>query len=413
MPPALKGAACACNASRRTVLAQAAPFRAGGIQYHQQLPENMKYILLFLLPLALRAAPVALTDPTRDYDLFRASSVLEVQPGKVGIDALLKNPATYAFAPTRNELIKPNDRQKAYWFRVEVANPTQESFLLHFVYSGTERIEVYEVAEGQIVNQRTFGRLVPEQEHHFRYSKLFVPILARQSDRPHTLYIYMAGLYNASPYFHAHPTVNLLEIIHREDLFYGLYYGFILIISIYSLFLFFRLRDQDTLRYAVWVLFVGLQLGLYRGFTTEFLWPGNHEFEQYSSALAGITGLLHVLFTLSFLRLKKYQPTFYRLGQVMIGAYILGIVLFLGSAYVGGATGRIIDVIPVLGFGLIGRVSGHRSTTSLGIWSFLLRSLCFCNMPMAVSLTRSGPTTAFRLAPGLRYCCSQWPLCTK
>lgn len=324
----------------------------------------MKYLLLFfLLPLTLRAAPIALTDPTRDYDLFRASSVLEVQPGKVGIDALLKNPGTYAFAPTRNDLIQPNDRQKAYWFRVEVANPTQESFLLHFVYSGTERIEVYEVADGRVVNQRTFGRLVPEREHHFRYSKLFMPIQARQSDRPHTLYIYMAGLYNASPYFYARPTVNLLEAIHREDLFYGLYYGFILIISIYSLFLFVRLRDQDTLRYAVWVLFVGLQLGLYRGFTAEFLWPGNHEFEQYSSALAGLTGLLHVLFTLSFLRLKKYQPTFYRLGQVMIGAYILGIVLFLGSAYVGGTTGRIIDIIPVLALveGVFSLVAGIRA----------------------------------------------------
>ncbi|TAE34421.1 MAG: hypothetical protein EAZ91_00490 [Cytophagales bacterium] len=142
-----------------------------------------------------------------------------------------------------------------------------------------------------------------------------------------------------------------------------MYYGFILIVSIYSLFLFVRLRDQDTLRYAVWVLSVGLQLALYRGLTTEFLWPENHSFEQYSSALGGITGLLHVLFTMSFLRLKKYQPTFYRLGQVMIGVYALGIMLFVTSVYVVRSTSRIIDIIPItaLAEGVFSIVAGVRA----------------------------------------------------
>ena len=309
-------------------------------------------LLLFLLTSTLRAAPVNLTNPAQAYDLFRASSLLEVKPGQVTIGSLLQSPGSYSFVPTRNDLIHPNNRQRAYWFRVEVNNQTAEEFFLHFVYSGTERISVYELADNKVIGQRELGRLVAEQQDYFRYSKLFYPMQMRQggmaSGQTHTFYIYMEGIYTTCLYVNARSAIKLIEVIHYEDLFYGLYYGFILIIVVYGLLLFIRLRDHDTFRYAMWVLSMGLQLGLYRGFTTEFLWPINHAFELYGSALAGFTGLLHVLFTISFLRLRRYQPIYYRLGWVVIAAYSLGITLFVITAYRGGTTGRTIDIIPAI-----------------------------------------------------------------
>lgn len=325
--------------------------------------KQLLLLLLLFLTSALWAAPVNLTDPAQPYDLFRASSLLEVKPGQVTIESLLQSPDQYKFVPTQNDRIRPNDRQRAYWFRVEVSNQTPDEFFLHFVYSGTERILIYEVADNKVVGQRTLGRLVAEPLAHFRYSKLFFPMqVGKGAVRAHTLYIYMEGIYTTCLYFNARSTVNLVETVHYEDLFYGLYYGFILIIVVYGLLLFIRLRDHDTFRYAIWVLSMGLQLGLYRGFTTEFLWPNFHAFEQYGSALAGLTGLLHVLFTISFLRLKKHQPLYYRLGWIMIFAYTLGIALFVVTAYQGGANGRTIDIIPAIAL-----VEGLFSLTAGGV----------------------------------------------
>ena len=316
------------------------------------------------------SAPVPLTDPAKTYDLFRASSLLEVQPGRVTIDSLLQSPGQYRFVPTQNQRIQPNNRQNAYWFRIEVSNQTPDVFFLQFVYSGTNRIVVYEVADNRVIATRSMGRLVAEPQDYFRYSKLYWPMQVRQGDtafrdttvqntaslQTHTLYIYMEGIYTTCLYFNARSATNLLSVIHDEDLFYGLYYGFILIVVVYSLLLFIRLREQDTLRYALWVLCIGLQLGLYRGFTTEFLWPSNPSFGQYGSVLAGFSGLLHVLFTIAFLRLREKRPLFYRLGLGVIVAYLLGIVLFLLSAYRGEAN---IDVIP-----LIALVEGLFSVTA-------------------------------------------------
>ena len=225
----------------------------------------MKSPLLFFLLLfscfGLRASPVPLTDPAQTYDLFSASSVLEARPGQVSIDSLLQSPGRYVFRPTRNELIHPNDHQKAYWFKIEVSNETPDAFFLHFVYSGTEHITIYEVADNKVIATGSLGRLDTNSLANFRHSKLFWPLQVRQGaterGKTHTLYIYMEGIYTTCLYFDARSAVNLLGVVHSEDLFYGLYYGFILMIIVYSILLFIRLRERETIRYGIWVMSMG------------------------------------------------------------------------------------------------------------------------------------------------------------
>lgn len=329
------------------------------------MKQNLLCWLLCLLSLGSWATPVLLRDPAQSYDLFRASSLLEVRPGQVSINALLQSPERYRFVPTENRLIRPYDRQNAYWFRVEVTNLTSDAFFLHFVYSGTERITVYEVADNQVIATHQLGRFEPLVNGVFRRSTLFCPIQAQQggtvSQQTHTLYIYTEGLYTTCQYFFARGAANLIETVHYKDLFYGLYYGFILMIVVYSLMLFIRLREQDTLQYAVWVFFIGIQLALYRGYTGEFLWPANPSIERYATVLAGISGILHVLFTISFLRLRQQpSPLFYRIGFGVIIAYLLGIIANVVTVYAATQGGKQLDLVPqiALAEGVFSVVSG-------------------------------------------------------
>ncbi len=308
------------------------------------MKQKLLYWAFFLLGVPSWASPVPLTDPAQTYDLFRISSLLEVRPGEVTIDSLLQSPGRYSFVPTQNDRIHPNDRLKAYWFRVDVTNRTANEFFLHFAYAGTERMTVYEVADNQILATRNFGRFVAEPRDDFRYSTLVYPMKVRQGSGTHTLYIYMEGIYTTCLYFNAQSAIPLIGSLHTDDLFYGLYYGFIIIVVVYSLLLFIRLGERDTFQYAIWVSFIGLQLGLYRGFTAEFIWGANPTLEQYASMIGGITGLLHVLFTFSFLRLRQKAPMLYKLGLVVIGMYGLATAVFIGSLQLGMS----IDLIPLV-----------------------------------------------------------------
>ena len=306
------------------------------------------FILFFLLasPPAF-ASPIRLTDPMRADNLFYNSELLEVPAGKVSIDQLLKQPAAYRFVPTQNGLVKPYDRRYGYWLRLVISNQTRDRVFMHFIYTGTERIWVYEVAGSQVVNSRQFGMLQPERLYPFFKSNQVFPLAVGQSNT-HTIYVYVDGIYTTTWPIYCRSTTNLMEYLHLNDLFYGLYYGFILMIVVYSLLLFIRLRETDTFRYAVWVLIVGLQMALFRGHTSEFLWPANPSIERYATVLAGITGLTHVLFTLAFLRLRQQAPLFYKIGLGVLGIYLVSILINLLTLSVFASSGIQVDFVPMV-----------------------------------------------------------------
>ncbi|CCH54207.1 C4-dicarboxylate transport sensor protein dctB [Fibrisoma limi BUZ 3] len=306
------------------------------------------FLLFFLfisLIGSLKAAPVRFQDPVQPYDLFKASSLLEVKAGSVSIDQLLKNPASFRFVPTQHELIKPYHRQLGYWLRVDITNETDEDLFLHFVYAGTEYITVYEVADRQVLAVHHFGTLQSEKTYTYLKSNEVCPTQVRRG-QTHTFYVYMQGVYTTAWPIFCRSTDNLLNYLHRTDLFYGLYYGFILIIIVYSLILYVRLRETDTLRYAIWVIFMGLQLALFRGHTNEFFWPSNPSIERYATVLAGITGLLHIPFTLSFLRLRQQSPLFYKIGIGIFVLYAIGILINVVAVSLQERAGRQIDIVP-------------------------------------------------------------------
>ncbi|MFC5411721.1 adenylate/guanylate cyclase domain-containing protein [Larkinella bovis] len=316
-------------------------------------------MLLLLMGCQVVANPVRITDLDRTYDVFGASQMLGVKAGTVSIDDLLRNPATYQFVNTEKQRIKPYNQQLGYWFRFELVNQQDREVFLQFIYAGTERIVVYETAGNRVLALHRLGSLQPEPDQPFRKSVQFCPIAAKNGQTS-TFYVYMEGIYTSALPIFALSVDKLLERQHRSDLFYGTYYGFILIIIVYSLVMFIRLGEWGNLRYAVWVLFIGLQMALFRGHTSEFFWPANPGIEAYATALAAITGFLHVLFTLSFLRLRIQAPTFYKIGIGIMILYAIGFVVNVANVSLNHQLGEQIDFVPLLALfeGLVSIAAG-------------------------------------------------------
>ena len=325
----------------------------------------MKYVYLLLIFCSLfsfqgGATPVVrVQNPTLAIDLFRASELLEVPAGRVAIDQLIQNPGAFSFVPTQSRLIKPKDRRYGYWLRFAITNETPADLFLHFVYVGTERIAIYEVTGQQIIARYQLGSLQPERVYPFLKSNEVCPTAVRFG-QTHTFYIYLEGVYTTVLPVYCRSTPNLLQNLHQADLFYGFYYGFILIIIVYSLILYIRLREADTLRYAIWVIFMGLQLALFRGHTNEFLWPANPAIERYATVLAGITGLFHIPFTLTFLRLRQQAPLFYKIGLGLLALYAVGILMNILSVSIASKTSQQVDIVPAVALleGLFSVVAG-------------------------------------------------------
>lgn len=111
---------------------------------------------------------------------------------------------------------------------------------------------------------------------------------------------------------------------------YGFLYGFLLALCAYNLMLFLGLRDQNHLRYAVYLASLVLMNMSYTGHSLAWLWPGQVHGQRYlvltSMVLFASCGLI---FGARFLSLRAHSPRVFRAVQTFmalgIGAFALSV----------------------------------------------------------------------------------------
>lgn len=123
--------------------------------------------------------------------------------------------------------------------------------------------------------------------------------------------------------FHGH--------VSREHLVLGVYYGMMLVMVLYNLFLFFSVRDRAYLHYVGFIAsFMTMQLAL-NGLAYQYLWPeqvwwGN----RASVVLPGVVGLFGLAFSRSLLNTRALAP---RMDRLMIWLSLAIVVEIAGALF--------------------------------------------------------------------------------
>ncbi len=112
----------------------------------------------------------------------------------------------------------------------------------------------------------------------------------------------------------------------------GLYFGIILVMILYNLFLFISVRDINFLYYILYIASVGLAQGTLMGYTTIYLWPNNDWMVENATYLFGIlSGLFTAIFVISFIRTKVYVPILHKFFVSFIVLYgVITIMVLTG-----------------------------------------------------------------------------------
>lgn len=96
----------------------------------------------------------------------------------------------------------------------------------------------------------------------------------------------------------------------KETIAYGVYFGVLVLILIYSLFMFITLRKYFVLYYFLYVLFFGLFQLNHLGFAYEYLWPNLWFMSNYGFWMLGVAMIVFFIkFSQTFTRLKDvFKP---------------------------------------------------------------------------------------------------------
>lgn len=217
---------------------------------------------------------------------------------------------------------KDFQREVSYWVRLPIHHTTQtkKMWLLEFYDQTIDHLDVYiPRADGSFQNM-TMGDSHAFTDRMFRH-KNFEIVLDMKTDT--TLYYYFrVQSHEFADMRIALRSVNRFVFYALNEYFlFGMFYGMILIISVYNLLIFVAIREIKNIQYILYILSVAAYAMSYDGIGFQYLWPKHPEWNDYA---VGVTLYLVIvtslIFTRRFLNTKANSPRYDRMLTWMIMA---------------------------------------------------------------------------------------------
>jgi signal transduction histidine kinase len=274
--------------------------------------------------------PVVLTDGQGDYPLGMYLQILE-DPGEKLTIQDVSSPA-YSSRFTDSHVAVPNYgfTKSAYWVRFHLKNNTVKAdrWLLETSFANMQYEDLYlprpnggDWIVKQSGNLRTFSSR-DAASHHIT---LAIPLTSQEEQ---TVYVrFQSGASMTLPLTLWQPEA-FFQNLAVELLFLGLFYGALLIMLVYHLFVLYSLQEASYLYFVCFLASIILWLISYDGLAGQYLWPnlpGANRFAPLIFALATIASIL--MFVDTFLELKQRQPRLHKLILILTAG--LGIALLL------------------------------------------------------------------------------------
>ena len=287
-------------------------------------------------------------------DVVYTSGVTEVkslntfvdEDGKLGINELVKfdfykHPANFGI--TKNTI----------WVKLNIINKSEfDSLFIEIKNPALENVAFYSYSNGIVHNIMQSGSV-------FEFSKRWVQTLPGflypLSIKPNQTVTVFIRVKSNTP-VHLPVSIgsvhNITQTGFKESLLTSFYFGIVVVMFFFNLFIFLSVRDESYLFYIFYIFFVGLAQLVISGYAAKYFWPGNQWLSANSFLMAGVfSGLATGVFTKNFLRTKYYTPLLDKVINMMIFLYVIGLILhFIGAKYFAF---NLVNVLAAAGSGLI------------------------------------------------------------
>lgn len=213
----------------------------------------------------------------------------------------------------------------SFWIRVKI-DEGQRSFdnlVLSLSNPMLNEIEVY-TGSGELIKK--IGR-VNVRDSDFSSLFNFAAISEKES---FTYNLRVKSFGNVNVPIDLLSDANRYLSLNERNLLFGIYFGIVLAMFFYNLFLWISTKDNLYALYITYIFFVGVTQGILGGYFDAFLWPSNVFLKEYgfyiSTALVNIVG---IYYSLMFLKTKVFNPKIYTVGVCIIVVYFFILLAYL------------------------------------------------------------------------------------
>lgn len=264
----------------------------------------------------------------------------------------------------------------AIWFKFTVTKKNDKDFFLHIGSAFIDSIALYAVTDNKVREVQFSGDNYIFENRPLKVNTFLFPLKVKSGENQE----YLLRVRTMQPFFFPLRVGTLdtfMEDTHKLDLIQGIYLGFMLLIFLYNLFLYFSTKEKIYLYYVAYVFSITWFMSTVFQYVFEFIWPNFPVINQYAVVSSGLTILTATLFTREFLHTSHLAPRSHRFSIVFICLGILCSLLvftpFQIPALMIAQSGIMLMAIYFLITGVIVYRKGYNPAKFyLVAWSFLI-----------------------------------------
>lgn len=242
----------------------------------------------------------------------------------LSIEDVLKPENQKRFTRDDHQLKNLGFESSTVWIAFPMQNKTGTDIYLDIDHPVIDTLQYYLVNKrGVLVHEVTTGNFVKPENRIFRNNRLIVDLKITDSSQ-YTCYLKVSATSTSILLPMRIGTLKqFYESSHQTATWQGIYFGLILFLFIYNLFLYISLRDIIYVNFALFIISLGSMFAVYKGFGFYYLWNSIPKVNQFTPLLAALAGIFVILFTSQFLNSRAKTPKLDLLLKIQIGVFSL------------------------------------------------------------------------------------------
>ena len=314
-----------------------------------------------------------------------AIELLEDREGALDIAAVSGPPANAGFVAATLAAANVGFSASAWWVRFTLRNPADTSRLVYLRqdYPLIDSLDLYEPAADGGWRVHATGDRLPFGTRDVSHRDFLFPLtLPPGSER--TFYLRYRSQGPVDINLSLLDPNTLAATLSRENLAYGVYFGCVIMLLVWSGLVFIAVRDVAFLAYFSYVAAFGLYMLVNTGFAYQYLWPDSPRWANTCLIVLLNVALIAALqFSITILRTGDYTPRLFRAARALqlLAVFAIALIPVLPYALLVKPVTFLIlvSVIFMIALGIVSLLSGSRPARFYVVaWgAFLIGSIVF------------------------------------
>jgi len=302
----------------------------------------LHFIIAFIIIFFLTLPVYSVQDlPVKDSDekIFLGSrcETLEDKSGNLNVYSIISGEYDNRFEPVKSTIPNYGFTKSVYWVRFNLTNVSLNEFpkVLEIAFPLLDKIQLYifsnQNGHHDLLQHEISGRDFSFKNRTIEHRNFVFPFIMHPEEKLTFLLrietddgmIFPLSIWDPE-YF--------TQRVQIEQFLFGIYYGIIMVMILYNLFIFIFTRDKNYLIYILYISFFGMFQLAMNGLAVQYLWPETPWWGIHANPFfIGMSALFGSYFSIKFLNMPVNIPRFNRIMQTLL---VLSMVLVVSSLFV-------------------------------------------------------------------------------